>query len=290
MKSIIILLILVIFIFNCSNNKGIEDKLESKKIEKNEKPVEKVFAVEDYLKCDYQNGNGTIIETRNDENFLWIFRKHNQVIEISDETYEEDLVIYDKPVLNEGQNSGIVIGKLNFHDVINIMQEVEAINSNQYFYWIEFTKKSDSGTNINGWLFLGVYQYDYAQFKIPYFNNRWEILETINNGKNHWTIRKMIYQDVAIWDTVNIYDKPGLVDTKIISKIIPQESEKPYINLNVTEATEEEETIDGVADRWLKIKFNEAEGWIFGGYVSIERGGYKYNTPENIIKFVLERY
>lgn len=54
--------------------------------------------------------------------------------------------------------------------------------------------------------------------------------------------------------------------------------------------TQEKESIDGESDFWLKIKYKDFEGWIFGGYASIERGGPKYYIPENIVIFDLSGY
>jgi hypothetical protein len=231
---------------------------------------------------NYANGNGTISETKTDGNIRWIYRKHIQYIQIGDLSREENLNIYDKPVLE----NGTIIGKLKLNDNINIISVAEASKVNHYYYWLNISM--DNG--INGWIFCGDYNYEYAQFEVPYFDNRWEITEKIVIHGKSWTIRKMIYQLVAVWEVLNIRDKPGLVDTKVISKIIPPENGNPQVNLNVTEATEERETIDGRTDRWLKINYHGVEGWIFGGYASIERGGYKYYTPENIISSRLEWY
>jgi hypothetical protein len=89
---------------------------------------------------------------------------------------------------------------------------------------------------------------------------------------------------------LNIRDKPGLIGTKVLSTIVPPGLGDPQINLDVTEATEEQETIDGKTDRWLKIKYHGVEGWIFGEYASVERGGPKYFTPDAIIDFKLGYY
>ena len=104
-------------------------------------------------------------------------------------------------------------------------------------------------------------------------------MQNINIGEKSWTIRKMAYQRVAVFERLNIRDKPGLIDTKVISKIIPT-YENSQINLYVSEVTEERETIDGITDRWLRINYNGINGWVFGGYTSVERGGYKYYNKE----------
>jgi hypothetical protein len=229
---------------------------------------------------NYANGNGTIIETKTDGNVRWIYRKHIQYIQIGDLANDENLIIYNKPALK----NGAITGKLKINDDIHITGVMEAIEANHYYYWLNINM--DNG--INGWIFCGDDEYDGARYRIPYFDNRWEIIESINSGGKLWTIRKMIGQLVSVWEVLNIRDKPGLTDSKIISKIVP--TGDPQINLNVIEATEEKETIDGRTDRWLKINYNGVEGWIFGGYTSIERGGPQYWTPETIIYWKLGSY
>jgi hypothetical protein len=90
---------------------------------------------------------------------------------------------------------------------------------------------------------------------------------------------------------IDIHARPGVVDTEVISQIIPQLEPFPPGNgwrvipmlLEVIAATEELETIDGITDKWLKIEHDGVIGWIFGGYTFINRGGLKYYTPEGLI-------
>jgi hypothetical protein len=235
---------------------------------------------------NYANGNGTIIEIKTEGNIKWIFRKHVQSVEIGDLSREENLTIYDKPSLEKGS----IVGKLKLNDNITIAQVAEVIMENECHYWVNIT----TDNNINGWIFSGKYDYIYAMTSVPYFADRWEILEYITVGGKSWTIRKMIQQSLSIPTVVNIRDKPGLVDTKIISKIIPEiippENNPRLIFVDITEATEEMETIDGRTDRWLKINYHGVEGWIFGGYADVERGGPKYRTPESSIYYGLGWY
>ena len=51
--------------------------------------------------------------------------------------------------------------------------------------------------------------------------------------------------------------------------------------------TEEEDTVDGITDRWVRVSYGDCEGWVFGGYTSAERGGPKYYIPEQLIAFDL---
>jgi hypothetical protein len=170
--------------------------------------------------------------------------------------------------------------------MIYIEKIAEANDAQDFYYWLNIK----TNNNVDGWIFCGKYNYEYAQFKVPYFNNRWEIIKILNIGIKSWTIRKMNYQRVAVWEVLNIRDKPGLIETKVIEKIVPPENGNPQVNLDVIAATEEMETIDNLNDRWIKINYHGVEGWIFGGYASVERGGPKYYTPESIIYFKLGWY
>lgn len=226
---------------------------------------------------NYSSGNGTIINQTIDDNISWVIRKHNQRVQIGDLAEKENLSIYDSY-----SSAGILIGELKMGDYINIYKIAEAKKNDHYYVWLNIS----TDNKVSGWIFFNKNLYESAQFCDPYFNNRWEILRSIKNGKS-WTIRKMIYQLVTVWEVLNIRDKPGIIGSYVISKIIPSPNGNPQINLNVLETTEETETIDGKNDRWLKINYNGIKGWIFGGYVSVERGGPKYYTPENIIDFGL---
>ena len=105
--------------------------------------------------------------------------------------------------------------------------------------------------------------------------------------KKAWTVRKLISQRVALWERVDICDKPGQVDTKIISTIVPPDAGQSQVNVTVIAASEEGETIDGTTGRCLKIEHEGKTGWLFGGRASIERGGPQYYLPAAIIDFRL---
>jgi hypothetical protein len=231
---------------------------------------------------NYANGNGSVIETKNIGNVKLVFRKHIQRLRIGDLAKDINLNIYDQPIPRKGK----VINKLKQNDYINITQVAETTFASEHYTFLNI--RTDK--NISGWILCGKYNNEFAQVDMPYYNNRWEIIKKINIHGRIWTIRKMVGQQVSVWGVLNIRDNPGLVDTKVISKIIPPKDQSPQVNLWVTEATEEEETIDGFTDRWLRINYNGVEGWIFGGYASVERGGPKYYTPENIIDFELGEY
>jgi hypothetical protein len=229
---------------------------------------------------NYANGNGTIINVENIENTIKTLRLHSQRFQIGNNINarslrNENLYVYVKP---EKEENGI-ISELFYGDFINIEQILEVIIENNYLVWLNISK--DNG--INGWVFFGEYEYKNAESRVPYINNRWEIIEHININNRNWAIRNMNNQTLSTWNKIDIMDNPGLIGTEIISQIIPPKDALPVQHFNVIAATEETEIIDGINDRWLKINYNGIEGWVFGGYVSAERGGEKYYTPEIII-------
>jgi hypothetical protein len=229
---------------------------------------------------EYAGSNGTIITIENIGNTKWISRRHIQRIQIGDLRYRNnlDVKIYKEPDL--GVNN--IIRQLNFGEYIDTKQVVEAIIENIYYIWLNI----ETDNNINGWVFLGRYEYKNAQWMDPYFDNRWEITNYMKINDKIWTIRKMVGQNNSVWEVLNIRDKPGLINTRIVGKIVPplnQFGGREILHFEVMEATEELDTIDGKTDRWLKINYNGVEGWIFGGYTGVERGGAKYYIPESII-------
>ena len=234
-----------------------------------------------YSQPNYANGNGTIIRVENIGNTTRTFRRHHQRIQIKEILYingypADNLFIYTNPEINNNE----VINKLEYGDIINIEQILEINEGNNYFVWLNIYKNN----GINGWFFCGENRQYSPRVCVPYYNNRWEILERISINNRIWTVRNLNNQRVSVWQIINMRDNPGLVDTNVISQIFPSNNSWTLF-VEVIAATEEIETIEGKTDRWLKINHNGIEGWIFGGYVDVERGGVKYYIPEDMIYF-----
>jgi hypothetical protein len=243
-----------------------------------------------YSQLNYADGNGTIISIENIENSTRILRKHiasAQIGNILNINYFRitDFNLYRNPEINEND----IIDELKLGDNIDIMQILEISDENYYYVWLNIQKN-----NNNGWFFLGKCNLREAVYRVPYYNNRWEILEYININNKTWTVRNLNNQQVSVWRIINIYDNPGIVNANIISQIIPPNNNNPMIMLDVIAATEEmyiinDETIHlyNRTDRWLKVNHNGIVGWIFGGYASVERGGLKYYIPDYMINLCL---
>jgi len=285
-KNMIYYSIIFLIFISCTRNaqQNQNNEIETYTIQDDENIIlEKYIEIANYenIRPNFANGNGTIISIENIGNKTRTLRKHIQRIQIGEVTIEglrirENLQIYSYPKLDEN----LSINELIQGDYINIEHILEINIENNYFVWANIRKDND----INGWIFLGEYEYRFATFNVPYLNNRWEILDIKNINNNYWTIRKMVYQDVSVWDrTVEIRNNPGLVDTEVISEIITPKDALPLIVLEVIAATEELYTINGITDRWLKIEHNGIIGWVFGGDVGVERGGPKYFIPDVMI-------
>lgn len=236
---------------------------------------------------NYSNGNGTIIEKRIDGNTEWIIRKHIEQIQV------KDFNIFDFPnFANNIKNINIftfpktdseyIIYKLKLDDCINTIQIAEGTTDNNNYVWLNIKINNE----ISGWIFLGNWTHENAVYCVPYFGNRWEIIDVIKTKNKNWTVRKMMGQINSVWEVLNIRDKPGLFDSNIIGKIIPPINKYGYyeiIDITIEAMTEETDEIDQRTDSWLKITYNGISGWIFGGYTGVERGGAKYYTPDSII-------
>ena len=223
----------------------------------------------------YGGGNGSIIDVKVSDGYKLTIRKHEQSLQIGDLAREHNLNVRERPSMDS-----TIINKINIGDFITISQEAEEDFENDYInVWLNISTED----KISGWILFGKYSYSYARFSVPYYDDRWKIVDTLSTDNKTWTIRKMVYQRVAVEEVLNIRDKPGVFGTKVISKIVRPTEGNRVVNLDVAEATEEVETIDGRTDRWLKISYQGIEGWIFGGYAGVERGGPKYYLPDDII-------
>lgn len=227
----------------------------------------------------YGNGNGTVADVKVNNKYTLVVRRHEQSLQLGNLAKEQNLAVRMEPSMDSK-----IVGRLKIGDYIHIKQEAEETYENDYInVWLNITAKE----NISGWILFGKFTFDYAKHSVPYFNDRWEIEGVIKGNNRDWTVRKMVYQLVAVEEVLNIRDKPGVTGTRVISKIVPPREGNRLVTLNVTAVTEEEETIDGRTDRWLKTTYNGVEGWVFGGYTGVERGGPKYYIPDDMIYYDL---
>ena len=234
---------------------------------------------------NYNNGNGTIIDQRNNNDSIIITRKCETEVVIGDLADEDQRVIYDN---YRDRNA---IGELQDNDKIQTLEIYKVLYKNkpedewnrasgELWYKINFE-------NLIGWICISP---DYlGKYSDPYTNNRWQIIDSIQSSGKKWTIRALD-QTLSVWENLNIRENPGITGNKVLYTIRPKDTDPPQSNVEVIAITEEVEIIDGIEDHWVKVKYKQYIGWIFGGYATAERGGPKYYIPEKRVRFDLGWY
>ena len=286
MKSVLVLIFLSIFLFNCKNeNNNILDIDEEQKVKYFEEEVtilkkETNENNEDLLKYNYGNGNGTILKIESINNLKWIFRKHEQKI-LNYNTF----TVYNFP---NGKN----IFSIEPGNEINILEL--AFEENDTNCWVKIKDQKDR----EGWII--------GHGNDPYYDGLGSFIEILNIGEKEWTVIKLLENRIFAKNGSRIYDKPGFNDTKILFQFNYSgnyfENYDEFINKRgviILAMTKEEDTIDdesinigGRTDSWIKIRTTDGiEGWVFGGYLEQEGiGGPKIITPEYLVLLMLGEY
>lgn len=273
------------------NVKSEETNLESNSIniESNNINVENLGAKKEIIlelineNYDYGNGNGAIIDqvildnkritTRKFEDIWGLYSvdygiraNKNNALELLEEANIGSNVVYYLPFYP-------TITKVSF----TLFRYVESVNkSGDYFYlttdsWLYGT--TDNGEK--GWLYIESGRSD------PFQDGNWSILETITIQNRIWTVRKL-----DGWLLSNngeiVKDNPS-IDAEDLFILKGEYSE---VSIKVLAITEEEDTVEGRTDHWVKIEDNQNRiGWLFGGYTGTNRGGPKYRIPDFEIAF-----
>ncbi len=217
---------------------------------------------------DSINENGDIISIKKNNNEIQTIRKHVQSITIGDLATNQNLIIYSSPNFNRK------LFYLQYGDTIIVKQILTRQSLTNGFkdiwYKIRYLSKE-------GWLYVG--NTNDINNRDPYANDNWKLIEVIDNK---WKIRK-INENISVWGKVEIRNKPGISNSKVLFIIDPNGVVENYQQtVSVIAMTEETEIIENIEDHWLKIEYDSHSGWIFGGYASAEGGGSKYLTPSNL--------
>jgi hypothetical protein len=222
---------------------------------------------------NYAHGNGTVLsQTTENGNFI-VIRKHEQRFSI----YPSGMRPYNKSYITayeEPNKNSQKLFVLKDGDYVNTLQlaSIKYFSTNRSSNWVKI--KNDD--NRIGWL-------DMDDEWDRYSDGIWRILEMLNVNNRNWTIRKL-NGDLIIYEVLNVRDKPGVNGTNVLFKLMGDY--RNAVSVTILAITEEPDTIDGITDYWIKIEDeNNRIGWVFGGYTTVERGGPKYRTPENQIRF-----
>ncbi|QQO10036.1 SH3 domain-containing protein [Breznakiella homolactica] len=211
----------------------------------------------------YNGGNGTILETKTINGKNWVITKHETP---DNEIGWESFTAYE----NLGETGGKALFVLSYP--MRVSTEAIAYceqRTDDFELWI----KIRDDQNRTGWI-------ETSGYYNPYSNGVWSILETITLDGKKLTARKL-EQGLSSTTRLNARDNPGL-SGKVLFQL------NPWENVTTTAIIEEEAAIDGITDHWIKIKDSQGRtGWIFGGYTTVERGGAKYRTPQDVIEMYL---
>lgn len=224
---------------------------------------------------NYNNGNGTILFEEVEGNKKTEIRKCEMKIVIGDELSNDSKIIYDDyKTCNE-------IGRLKSGDNVQIFEICTIKFSEKLSDWWgnpygERWYRIQS-EQLSGWVHRSISSGDSRSD--PYYDNRFEIIETIKINGRKTNVRRL-NQFVTIWENLNIRNLPDVSNTSVLYTIRPGKTDPFQTNVDVIAISNEKITIDGRSDYWFKINYKDYEGWIFGGYASVERGGPKYYLPE----------
>lgn len=212
---------------------------------------------------NYANANGSIISTSDNI----IKRKHIQNITIGDLAEESERIVYSD--VNESK----ILYTLQDNDEIQIKEIWYIKNSENEKAFVNIKVK-----DFNGFIKL---------LNDPYENNQFEILEKITVGKKTWTVRKL-QQMFAVWsktDSVELRDAPGIEGTNVIGQVpVSYKNGNNQINLEIEAITEEKDLLQ-TNNYWVRLTYDGKTGWVYGKYLSAERGGPQYLIPNDVLDF-----
>ena len=230
---------------------------------------------------DYRGGNGTILTYAESDWVRKIIRKCEMDVTIGGMLDDEGRTVYESIAKKSA------VGLLQDGDRVSVLQicTLEYLQEPEGEYGSEkgdlWFKISQDGTE--GWICVND---GYLFATAPYYGNSWEVLGTIRSQGKSWTVRSM-RQSLSVFEKLPVWDRPGTGAGSLVYTIVPGEADPVQTDVQVTAVTEEEDTVDGITDRWVKVSYKGHEGWIFGGYASAQRGGPKYYIPEQWIAFDL---
>ncbi len=231
---------------------------------------------------DYGGGNGTVLSYVESDWVRKIVRKCEMDVTVGGMLSDDGHVVYESM---EKENP---VTTLQDGDKVSLIQQctLEYLTEPKSEFGSErgdlwYKVLLPDGTD--GWICA---EDNYlSRTTTPYYGNSYELLEKLSSGGKNWTVRRL-EQTLSVWENLNIRDKPG-TGGNVLYTIRPGKTDPSQTNVSVTAVTEEEDTVDGITDRWVRVQYKDYEGWLFGGYLSAERGGPKYFIPEQAIAFDL---
>lgn len=207
--------------------------------------------------------NGYLLKEDKIENHSYVSRRHEQTLEIGYSARDYNKIVYKDFISAEK------IGKIEKGDSIRISEIIIVDDKKTYL-------KIETDT-VQGYILLSENKWDL------YRDGNWLPQETIKSGsKVYHTLKNS--QRFNVYENLRIRDVPGLDGNKIG---LIEGYGKMSVTVKTMAVTEEKDTIDGKTERWAKIEYNGIVGWVFGGYLSYERGGPRFNFPETELELDL---
>lgn len=212
----------------------------------------------------YAQGNGEVLKTWEDNGASYVLRKHIQSF-----TYYEGSSLY----LYSNYKAENEITKLCDLDVINIFEILNIKTADSEENWLHVTVNNETG-----WIYFSTYD--------PYTDNEWIIQDIIIIAESKFTVRKYS-ASLCIWGETKLYSKIQGNEDDVVYTINEGTENSEQDKIKILAMTEEYDILHGETDHWLYVKYGDVKGWLFGSFASAERGGSKYENPEDYIKETL---
>jgi hypothetical protein len=272
MKNIIMFSVVFVLLLACNNKNKTVEEIPAAAME------EALENAGGFFQYDYADGNGTVLKIEYSDYVRWIFRKHEQ------RAYNDmKLSILDQPNGTEIFS----LGTKNYFNIVEMALEENLLDQSKKCW---FKIKDDEERE--GWV--------QGENQDPYADGLGSFIEIINIGNKNWTVIKLNERNLYAVNGLNVRDKPGLIDTKVLFQFNyngQRFSSEYYDEMGVAilAMTKEEDTVNDETltagsrtDSWIKIRTKDGlEGWAFGGYLEQgDRGGPKIDTPEIIISLM----
>ena len=258
------LVIISCFVLSCSVKKETSSMVTDSSTQNN---TQNESTINNIVFIEY---NGTIEKQETISGISIILIEHHQQLEIQGMAKAENLLIWNTPIGdNKKQVGSIILG-----EVIEISKLIKIKDGNSYEIWLNINSESLN----DGWIYYGKDD--------PYANGIWSIIGKYQIDGKSFTIRKL-EQDLGVITECNMYKHPINKDTELIKTIKLGKDEFIRI-IRVLAITEETDSINNEEFFWVQIMDEDkAIGWIKSIYLSAERGGPLFLTPNNVIDFNL---
>ena len=227
---------------------------------------ENLFAPE---KQTYEGGDGTVIERHTEgdiEIVTRIFKQSYNTGDYSDSTCR--LFLHTVPDRNTPYDFFCDDKKFT----CSLMQVKTNHTAQKTECWVKIVTVSGKA----GWLYVGN--------RDPYKDNNWIVVGTIHCNGTDMKLRK--YENYfSCQRKTPAYDRPSFKNSTVVWTAEETEDNR-QINLRSLFVTDETYGSKYGKEHWVKVTDSYGRvGWMFGEALSIERGGFKYHNPQDLVAY-----